>query len=56
MVNMITLMIAFRDGSLQDEKIQTIDRDLYQAEPTRINENDFSISLVVFPPIPAGFG
>lgn len=50
-----TLFIAFKDGSKQEEKISTLQYDLYLDEAQILNEYDFSLTYIVYPPLPPKF-
>ena len=52
-INMVTLFIAFKDGSNQGEKFQSEKIDRFYNEPVNFAENDFRIAMFVIPQIPA---
>ena len=55
-INFITLLIAFRTGTKQDEKTSSTSIDLFFGEPVNLTENDFGMYLTISPPIPANIG
>lgn len=44
-VNLLTLWIAFMDGSNQQEKTQTTALDRFNAEPVKFSDHNMTISL-----------
>ena len=51
LTNMVNLIIAFNDGSRQEEKIQSINIDIFNSDRYNLTENSLTISYVVNPPI-----
>ena len=55
-INLINLIIAFRDGSMQTETAQTLKYETFGIEPYNLNHMDFDIQVSVSPPIPSRIG
>ena len=55
-VNLLTLLQAFQDGSLQTETQQVTKIDRFNAEDIVLSENSVKLMYAVFPPIPDNIG
>ena len=57
-VNLVTLLMAFNDGSNQDEKFQgkKIDRFASDSDVVKLNENEYTFAMFVYPPVPEEVG
>ena len=52
-VNFVTLIVAFQDGSKQDEKFQSEKIDMLLADAVKLADNDIEINAFISPPVPA---
>ena len=55
-VNLTNLLIAFTDGSKQEEKIQSIEFDTWNSDRFDITDNSMTISYILWPPIDSRIG
>ena len=55
-VNMVTLLVAFHDGSRQDEKYQREKINMFENGAVKLVENGIDISVTAIPPVPQNIG
>ena len=55
-IKIFKLLGAYYDGSMQDEKINKITFDRWNAGPFNLKENDFKIVSFIEPPLPRNVG
>ena len=51
-VNLVTLIVAFQDGSRQDEKFQIEQLDMLKNETVKLADSSIEISAIMYPPLP----
>ena len=54
--NLATLIQAYSDGSNQKEKTQLTKTDRFFTDPYNLNDQNFNISIMNYPPTPASIG
>ena len=55
-INLVNLILAFENGSMQTETAQTLKYDTLGIEPYNLYDMDFDIQVNVSPPIPPQIG
>ena len=54
--NLATLIQAYSDGSNQEEKTQLTKTDSFLTDPYNLNDQNFNISILSYPPTPESIG